>query len=72
MHNPKDGRVLGYDNAHLPGNLRHTTKHASPVALDHRHWREAEATPYLFTTPEALLADFWDDAYRLLKEEGIL
>jgi hypothetical protein len=27
---------------------------------DHRHWGNAE-TPYHFTTPQALLADFWRD-----------
>ncbi|HEY0105119.1 MAG TPA: DUF6516 family protein [Rhizomicrobium sp.] len=27
---------------------------------DHRHWEQAEE-PYRFTTPEALLSDFWTD-----------
>ena len=38
--------VLRYDNERGKG--------------DHRHWGEME-TPYVFTTPEQLIADFWSD-----------
>jgi hypothetical protein len=38
--------VLRYDNERGKG--------------DHRHWGELE-TPYVFTTPEQLIADFWSD-----------
>jgi hypothetical protein len=38
--------VLRYDNERGKG--------------DHRHWGELE-TPYVFTTPEQLIADFWAD-----------
>lgn len=38
--------VLRYDNEHGKG--------------DHKHMGE-RATPYVFTTPQALLDDFWND-----------
>ena len=38
--------VLRYDN--------------EPDKGDHRHWGETES-PYKFTTPERLIADFWND-----------
>lgn len=38
--------VLRYDN--------------EPGKGDHRHWDETES-PYKFTTPERLIADFWND-----------
>lgn len=38
--------VLRYDN--------------EPGKGDHRHWGETES-PYKFTTPERLIADFWND-----------
>jgi hypothetical protein len=38
--------VLRYDN--------------EPSKGDHRHWGETES-PYKFTTPERLIADFWND-----------
>lgn len=31
-----------------------------PGKGDHRHWGETES-PYKFTTPERLIADFWND-----------
>ncbi len=39
--------VLRYDNEHGKG--------------DHKHVGE-NSIPYIFTTPQALLADFWNDA----------
>lgn len=41
--------VLRYDNEHGKG--------------DHRHVSDIE-TPYAFTTPEQLMADFWSDVDR--------
>jgi hypothetical protein len=73
MHRPQDGRIVGYDNAHMPKNLVGIRNSLGDliVALDHRHFREGEATNYRFVSPEKLLDDFWSDVYRVLKEEGI-
>jgi hypothetical protein len=74
MHTPRDGRIIGYDNAHMPENLIGTGKPdgTSIVAWDHRHLRDSEARHYEFRSPEQLLQDFWSDVYRILREEGIL
>ena len=46
-------REVGYDNERGKG--------------DHRHFRDAEA-PYVFSTVEQLMADFWADVHRLRGE----
>jgi hypothetical protein len=73
LHRRGGHRVIGYDNAHLPENLK---AYRSPDgkklrAYDHRHWRDAEAAVYVFESPGKLLEDFWEDVYRYLMEEGI-
>jgi hypothetical protein len=74
MHTPGGGRVLGYDNAHLPENLVNSRKSGgTPIRVwDRRHYRDADARCHEFGSPEQLLDDFWTDVYRILMEEGIL
>lgn len=74
LHTPRGGRILGYDNAHMPENLVNSKKPdgTSIRVLDHRHYRDAGARCYEFRSPEQLLDDFWNDVYRILKEEGIV
>jgi hypothetical protein len=73
LHRKGGHRVLGYDNAHLPENLKRIRDigGAETITLDHKHWRDRDAQHYIFISPEKLLEDFWSDVYRILKEEGI-
>ena len=73
LHRRGGHRVLGYDNAHLPENLKGWKKPDGSALTDrdHRHWRDQEADPYTFVSPGKLLEDFWADVDRMLKEEGI-
>lgn len=73
MHSPGDGRIVGYDNAHLPQNLVGARKANGDLIVewDHRHFRDGDATHYVFMSPERLLEDFWRDVNRILKEEGV-
>jgi hypothetical protein len=50
----KGERIIGYDNEAGKG--------------DHRHYRDREE-PYLFTTMEKLVADFWDDVKKEIADE---
>jgi hypothetical protein len=50
----KGERIIGYDNEAGKG--------------DHRHYRERQE-PYLFTTMEKLIADFWDDVRKEMGHE---
>jgi hypothetical protein len=73
LHRLEGHRVIGYDNAHIPENLKNQRAPAGKVTipLDHSHWRDQEAQFYNFENPGKLLEDFWGDVYRYLKEEGI-
>jgi len=61
LHHRSGKRLLGFDNAH------HLT--GDEAASD--HWHRHAADPgrrYLFESPEKLLADFWKQVDRVLKE----
>jgi hypothetical protein len=68
FHAPDGRRLMGYDNAHSvpqPGG-RFVQR---PAAFDHRHRDETdEGRPYQFESSEKLIADFFDEIARLLKE----
>ena len=67
LHNPRNIRILGYDNAHgvKPKKKRYGAKR---VAWDHRHEREI-VEPYEFANAGQLLEDFWADVEKILLEE---
>jgi hypothetical protein len=69
FHAADGRRLLGYDNAHgVPHRGgRHVERQA---AFDHWHRDETdEGRPYRFTTAERLIADFFDEIARILKEK---
>lgn len=72
LYNEKDGRVVGYGNAHpvdeATGPARRSRRRK---IFDHRHFKD-KSRPYRFETFAALLSDFWTDVETVLKEEGIL
>jgi Family of unknown function (DUF6516) len=71
LHGPDNRRLIGFDNVHgVPGKGSHFKKR--PQAMDHWHRTETDASrPYVFKDAEALIADFFDEVERVLKEHGI-
>ncbi len=71
LHDDKDDRILGYDNAHgvdvATGPAR---KSKRPRAFDHIDRRGKRSIPYEFTTPFKLLEDFFTVVDEILRKEG--
>lgn len=60
LHNRTGKRLLGFDNAHAIGKRE-----------EFDHWHRHEGDPgrmYEFETPNQLLADFWREVDRVIKE----
>ncbi len=70
LHGPDGERLLGYDNAHAVTHRGSRFK-ANPTAHDHWHRDETDdGRPYEFTSAEQLVADFFDEIERVLKERN--
>ena len=65
LHGPNGERLVGFDNAHRV----HRQKRGEPQ--DHRH-RLGTIRPYAYLDAATLLADFWAEVDRILKERGVL
>jgi len=62
LHDRRGSRVLGFDNAHRVG---------KQGQFDHWHRSSTDlGRRYTFESPEKLLADFWQEVDRLLKESS--
>jgi hypothetical protein len=72
MHAPGGARILGYDNAHAPPQLRSGPgrRKATAAVFDHVH-RGEKVVPYEFRSPGDLLIDFWTDVEAILTKEGV-
>ena len=68
---PTDGRrLIGYDNAHRVPHRGGRYVRRQP-AFDHSHRDETdEGQPYRFVSAEKLIADFFDEIARILKERA--
>jgi Family of unknown function (DUF6516) len=68
FHAPDGRRLMGYDNAHgVPHRGGRFVRRQS--AFDHWHRDETdEGQPYRFVSAEKLIADFFDEIARILKE----
>jgi len=66
LHDERTGRrIYGLDNAHAVSRRRHE--------FDHRHvYGRQRIRPYAYTDPAALMADFYREVERILKERGVL
>lgn len=70
LHDETNQRIVGFDNAHAvrtgsgPG-------HGGPTAFDHRH-RHMTVRPYEYQDAATLLADFWNEVDRVLREKGVI
>lgn len=71
LHDPEGTRLIGFDNAHLVA--RSGSRFGQqPTAADHWHRTEADrGRPYVFVSADALLADFFREARRVLAERGL-
>jgi hypothetical protein len=61
LHDRRGNRILGFDNAHRVGKQQ----------FDHWHRTATDrGRQYAFESPERLLADFWQEVDRVLKESS--
>jgi hypothetical protein len=71
LHDPDGKRLVGFDNAH---SARPLGSQFRPSPAEHDHWHRSgddAGRPYVFTTADQLLADFFAEARRVLKERGV-
>jgi hypothetical protein len=72
MHAPGGRRLVGYDNAHVPEELKSSSRAGRQMqACDHIHYEGRRVKSYDFRTPGDLMEDFWVSVDAKLKEEGI-
>ena len=72
LHDEKDDRILGYDNAHaVDVATGPSRKSRRPQAYDHIDRRGMKSKPYKFTTPYKLLEEFFADVEAILRKEGV-
>ena len=72
LHDEHDDRILGYDNSHAADVATGPAKKSKrPKTFDHIDRRGKRSVPYEFTTPFKLVADFFAEVEKILKEEGV-
>jgi hypothetical protein len=69
LHGPRGNRLIGFDNAHSIRHSRGPGGNQSGPA-DHRH-RMDDARPYRYKDAATLLAGFWAEGGRCLKDRGV-
>lgn len=70
LHAPNGKRLLGFDNAHTIQSRGETGQ--KTVEYDHWHrTSDDKGRPYKFINADTLLADFYNELQRTLKESGI-
>lgn len=62
LHNAKNERLVGFDNAHSVAGKAKT--------FDHKH-RLKTIRPNEYKDAASLLEDFWKEVYAVLKELGV-
>ena len=68
FHAPDGRRLMGYDNAH---GIPHRGGRFVERQAEFDHWHRDESDegrPYVFVSAEKLMADFFDEIERVLKE----
>ena len=65
LHDARGVRLVGFDNAHPGGGERRGS------VADHRD-RGATIRPYHYLDAATLLADFWAEVERVLRERGVM
>ena len=74
LHDEHTGRrIYGLDNAHAVSRRRHEFDHRHVYSLPRtRSGGRGRIVPYAYTGPAELLADFYREVERILKERGAL
>ena len=63
-----EGRLLGFDNAHLIKARKRGRFSGRTIAYDHKHMSpDDEGVPYVFESAEQLLTDFFTEVDKVLK-----
>lgn len=70
LHDEKGNRLVGFDNAH-PVHSGSGPGKRKRKGHDHKH-RFRTVQPYEYKDAAALLADFWAEVDKVLKEKGII
>ncbi len=71
LHGPDGRRIIGFDNAHAVPH-RGGKYVEDPTTQDHWHrFEHDEGRPYHFVDAAKLIADFFDEIERVLKERKI-
>ncbi len=70
LHGKNSERLIGFDNAH---GVRQSARPggAGDVEYDHKHSLQS-VRPYRYRDAAELLADFWAEVDRVLRERGVL
>ena len=69
LHDPNGRRILGYDNSHAAKAPKKFKYAGRILAYDHKHrHRKDKGVPYEFQDAHQLLADFFTDVDRVLRE----
>lgn len=70
LHGPDNERLVGFDNAHKPP-IRKGPGRQEPKTFDHWHSQET-IRPYEYADAASLLAAFWTEVDKALREKGIV
>jgi hypothetical protein len=70
LHAADGSRLIGFDNAH-PARESRGPGGKSRGSLDHKHRLET-IRPYRFKDAATLVADFWSEVDKLLREKGVI
>jgi hypothetical protein len=70
LHGPSGERLIGFDNAHRVRKVSGPSGKKAGAA-DHRH-RLSAIRPHRFRDTSTLLADFWSEVDRVLREKGVI
>ena len=69
LHEPYGKRILGYDNAHAVKPPKKFKYAGTRLPYDHKHRHASDkGVPYEFRDAHQLLADFFNEVDRVLKE----
>jgi len=70
LHGKNNKRLVGFENAHAVTQTRNPGG-KGPSAFDHMH-RLRTIRPYEYRDAASLLADFWSEVDKVLREKGVL
>ena len=68
LHNNRNERIMGFDNAHAPPGKGRGRYKGRIVEYDHAHYHKNDpGTPYSFESAEQLLEDFFNEVTKRIQ-----